>query len=187
MLELLRNNQELAEMMADICDVDIFPQLKKLDDEEGRLTLSMPGQAFARDGSGSRYILFSDGSAGIYDSEGTCGRIADSLRDFFAFMVGCPFWRDYIRKDAYNDIETLRELAAETFEGHCEMALEEMDIDLRAVQKELAEGLGITLYEDAAQDILIKFHESATRAPQLYAMFRENDGSVSRSSGSLFN
>lgn len=186
MLESLRNNEKLARMMADICDVDVFPQLKQPDNAEGRLTFSMSGQTFAHDGSGSEYIIFDDGSVGIYDSDGRCGRIADSLRDFFVFMVNCPFWCDYIIKDYYSDMEALRELAAEAFEGHCEMAREEVGIDLRAIQKELAAGLGITLYEDIAQDVLVKFYESATRAPKLYAAFRENDGSVTRGSGSLF-
>lgn len=187
MLELLRNNQKLAEIMANICDVDIFPQLRQPDNEEGRLTFSLSGQAFARDGSGSEYIVFDDGSVGIRGSEGQYGRIADSLRDFFIFMANCPFWCDYIRTDVYNDMEALRELAAEAFEEHCAIAREEVDIDLRAVRKELAQGLGITLSEDVAQDVLMKFYESATREPRLYAEFRENDGNVTRSSGSLFN
>lgn len=187
MLELLRNNKEIAEMMDDICDVDIFPQLKQPDNAEGYLTFNMSGQTFARDGAGSEYIIFNDGSVGIYDSEGKCGRIADSLQDFFVFMLNCPFWRDYIRKDAYSDIETLRELAAETFEEHCEMAQEEIGIDLVAVQKELAGKMGITLYEDVAREILMKFYKSATRNPKIIATFKENDGSDTNSSGTLFD
>jgi len=173
-------------MLNDICDVDIFPQCRPMDDEDGRLTFSMSGQTFARDGAGSKYILFEDGSVGLYDSEGECGRIADSLQDFFVLMVNCPFWRDYIRKHAYSDIEALQELAAETFEEHCEMAQEELDIDLRAVQKELADGLGVTLYDNVARDALMKFYESATRTPRIKTAYQENDGSITYSGGSLF-
>ena len=186
MLDLLCKNQELANMMYDICDVDIFSQFKNPNDADGRLTFSLAGQAFARDGAGSEYIVFEDDSVGIYDSEGKCGRIADSLQDFFEFMVNCPFWRDYIRPKSFCDIETLREFADETFGEHCEMAQEELDIDLVETQKELANKMQITLHKDVAQDILMKFYTSATRSPQIMAAFQENGGNSSDSSGSLF-
>jgi|GEM_PF-464684 len=186
MLDLLRKDQELAGMMYDICDVDVLSQPKNPNDADGRLTFNLTGQVFARDGAGSEYIIFEDDSVGVYDSEGECGRIADSQKDFFEFMVNCPFWRDYIRPKSFCDIETLREFVNKTFEEHCEMAQEELDIDLVKMQKELANKMQLTLYKDIAQDILMKFYVSATRNPQIIVTFQESDGNLSESSGSIW-
>lgn len=38
-----------------------------------------------------------------------CGRIADNLREFFEFVVNCPYWQDYLDEDEYQDREELRE------------------------------------------------------------------------------
>lgn len=186
MLEKLRANTDLAESLDDICDVQIFPRGKAPYDADGRLSFSMPGQVFARDGSGGEYILFEDGSVGLSGSEGECGRIADTMQDFFTFMVNCPFWQDYIRKNKYSDPKILQEFAAKTFEEHCEMAEEDLEMDLPAVQKEVAAQLGVTLYKDVT-DVLMKFYESATRTPGIVAYFKEKDGSITDSSGSLFD
>lgn len=185
-LEKIRQDESIAQMLWDICDVEVFAQISALEEANGRLTLSQAGQIFAREGSGSKYILFEDGSVGLWGSEGECGRIADSLQSFFELMVNCPFWRDYIRRDVYCDGATLQQFAEKTFESHCEMAQEDLELDLPAVQKQLAQQLGITLHHDIAQQVLMPFYKSATRAPQIVAMFQEKDGSVSQSSGSLF-
>ncbi len=56
----------------------------------GELTLMLCG--FAGAGSGSEYILLDHGSIGFWGSEGECDRIADNLKEFFEFMVNCPYW-----------------------------------------------------------------------------------------------
>ena len=176
MLELLRNNKKVAEMLAYICDVNILPQLKEPNNPKGHLTFNIHGQTFACDGLGSEYIIFEDKSVGFCDSEGKCGRIADSLEEFFIFMINCPFWRDYIKKEVYENIEVLHKFAIETFEYHCKILRDEIGINLLAVQKKLAAELKLTLYEDATENLLVKFYKTATRSPKIIAIFNDNNG-----------
>lgn len=42
---------------------------------------------------------------------GECGRIADSLNDFFVLMINCPYWLDYVCEKEYQDREELSEFA----------------------------------------------------------------------------
>ena len=37
--------------------------------------------------------------------------------------------------------------------------------------------MGITLYEDVANDVLMRFYHSTTRSPQFYGEYTEDDGS----------
>ena len=50
-------------------------------DEGGHLTYNISGKTFAKEGSGSEYILLEDGSIGYWGSEGECGRIDFNLRE----------------------------------------------------------------------------------------------------------
>lgn len=184
-VNLLRNDDELAGILCDICDVDILREMQPPQDEDGHLEYSIQGKTFAGEGSGSEYILLEDGSVGLWGSEGETGRIADSLEDFFVFMVNCPFWRDYVRKTPYENIEALRVFAKKTFEEHAEMAQEDLELDLSEAQEALAKGLGIKLCKDVAE-VLMKFYNSATRAPRLVATYTEEDGSKHSNEGTLF-
>ena len=86
-MKLLREDSSLSELLCDVCDIEILPEFEMPQDECGHLSYNIPGKTFARAGSGSEYILLEDGSIGFWGSEGECGRIADSLKDFFELMV----------------------------------------------------------------------------------------------------
>ena len=62
-------------------------ELSPRDEADGRSTFTLPGMAFARDGSGGRYDLLEDGSIGYYSSEGEAGRLAESMDDPFSLLV----------------------------------------------------------------------------------------------------
>ncbi len=53
-------------------------------------------------------------------SEGKCGRIEDNLKEFFDFMINCPYWLDCLEEEEYCDRESLAEYAREIFEEHAE-------------------------------------------------------------------
>ncbi|WP_313131607.1 hypothetical protein [Anaerocolumna sp.] len=184
-IKKLQEDSDLAEILSDICDVNILPEFISPQDEDKHLTYNINGKTFAKEGSGSEYILLEDGSVGFWGSEGEGGRIADTLYDFFILMVNCPFWREYVCSEPYQDMLNLREFAKELYEEHIEMAQEDIEIDLCEEQQKLADGLGITLDEDVS-NILMKFYHCANRQPRLIATFTEADGSKHSNSGSLF-
>lgn len=185
MMKLLQQDENLSGLLCDMCDIKILSEFKSPQDEFGHLAYSISGKTFAKEGSGSEYILLEDGSVGFWGSEGESGRIADSLYDFFAFMVNCPFWRDYVNAAAYQNRKSLQNFARELMEEHRQMMEEDMDMDLEETQKELAEGLGIPLDSDIS-NMLMKFYHSATREPFLITTYTENDGSTHSNTGSLF-
>lgn len=185
LIEMLREDHDLADLLSDTCDIEILPAFTPPQDEDGHLTYSIPGKTFARDGSGSEYILLEDGSIGFWGSEGECGRIADSLKDFFEFMIHCPYWLDYLDEAEYEDKEGLREFAAEIFAEQLEN-VEDIGFDLPKAQQELADRLGIGKKEDIA-DILLRFYRCTKREPRFISTYRENDGSTHSGTGSLFD
>ena len=69
-LKILHENPDLADEFDSLFDFFLLDELSPRDDAEGRCTFSLPGKAFARDGSGGEYHLLEDGSIGYYSSEG---------------------------------------------------------------------------------------------------------------------
>ena len=98
-IKTLRYDRYLWDSLCDVCDIEVLPESKTPADEFGPLSHNIPGKTFAKAGSGSEYILLEDGSIGFWGSEGACGRIADDLKEFFEFMVNCPYWLDYLETD----------------------------------------------------------------------------------------
>jgi len=81
-IKILREDNNLSDLLRVVCDVEILPQFRTPEDECGHLAYNIPGKTFARAGSGSEYILLEDGSIGFWGSEGACGRIADNSQVF---------------------------------------------------------------------------------------------------------
>lgn len=185
-ITLLQNNRELNEFLCDLCDIEILPDFKEPQNEFGCLRYSIQGKTFAKDKSGGEYILLSDGSVGHWNSEGGTGRIAESLRDFFIFVVNCPYWKDCVIAEPYKNIENLRQFVSEIYEEYIEAEQEYWDEDLIEVQKELAEEIGVPLHHAPAEEVLMKFYHSAVREPRLVGTYTEKDGSEHSNSGSLF-
>ncbi len=108
-LKILRENPDLAEEFDSLFDFFLLDELSPRDDAEGRCTFSLPGMAFARDGSGGEYHLLEDGSIGYYSSEGEAGRLAESMDDLFSLLVSCICWHDCCDAKQYVDSKTLEE------------------------------------------------------------------------------
>ena len=73
-LKILRENPNLAEEFDSLFDFFLLDELSPRDEADGRATFTLPGMAFARDGSGGEYHLLEDGSIGYYSSEGDRSR-----------------------------------------------------------------------------------------------------------------
>ena len=96
-LKILRENPNLAEEFDSLFDFFLLDELSPRDEADGRATFTLPGMAFARDGSGGEYHLLEDGSIGYYSSEGETGRLAESMDDLFSLLVSCICWHDCCR------------------------------------------------------------------------------------------
>ena len=124
-LKALRDDSDLAEEFDSLFDFFLLDELSPRDDAEGRCTFSLPGMAFARDGSGGEYHLLEDGSIGYYSSEGEAGRLAESMDDLFSLLVSCICWHDCCDTKQYVDSKTLEESGQR--QRNCN--LEDMDMD----------------------------------------------------------
>ena len=85
-LKILHENPDLADEFDSLFDFFLLDELFPRNDAEGRCTFSLPGMAFARDGSGGEYHLLEDGSIGYYSSEGEAGRLAESITPVMGFV-----------------------------------------------------------------------------------------------------
>ena len=179
-IKMLRENSDLSDILRDVCDVEILREFKTPEDEFGHLTYNISGKTFAKSGDGSEYILLEDGSIGFWGSEGACGRIAENLQDFFEFMIICPYWKDYLNEEKYQNPEELERFAKEVYENYADSA----DFDLPKEQQKLLEGFG--LEKANVVDILMKFRNCTTREPRFTYTYTEDDGSTHSGTGSLF-
>ena len=184
-IKILREDNDLSDLLCDMCDIEILPEFIIPQDEDGHITYNLSGKTFAKAGSGSEYIWLEDGSIGYWGSEGECGRIADNLNEFFELMINCPYWLDYLCEEEYVDKEELGAFAEEIFEEYEENA-QEVAFDLREAQQELAKRLGIEIKTDVA-GLLLRFYHCAKREPRFILTYTENDGSIHSSTGSLFD
>lgn len=181
-IKMLRKDNDLSDLLCDVCDVEILPEFKTPEDERGHITYNISGKTFARDGSGSEYILLEDGSIGFWGSEGECGRIADNLQDFFEFMINCPYWQDYLDEYEYENRDVLGEFAKRVYEEY----INSCDFDVPEAQQELADRLEIEKKADVV-DILMRFYHCTRREPRFVSIYTENDGSTHSGIGSLFD
>lgn len=186
-INYIRHNEDVAELLGDICDIYVLPEDKSPQSENGHLTYNIPGMTFARSGNGSEYILLEDNSIGYWGSEGKVGRISDDMESFWKLIVNCPYWLDYVDYSQYQSMEKLKRFINIIQEEHMEMFLEDMDIQIEESQKKLAVMLDIPLADNNVENILMEFYYSATRIPQLIATYMEDNGKKHSSSGSLFN
>ena len=142
-LKILRENPNLAEEFDSLFDFFLLDELSPRDEADGRATFTLPGMAFARDGSGGEYHLLEDGSIGYYSSEGETGRLAESMDDLFSLLVSCICWHDCCDTKQYVDSKTLEEYGQR--QRNCN--LEDMD---RGSLRRVSDVLGIPTGEALA-------------------------------------
>ena len=143
-LKALRDDPDLAEEFDSLFDFFLLDDLSPRDEADGRATFTLPGMAFARDGSGGEYHLLEDGSIGYYSSEGEAGRLAESMDDLFSLIVSCICWHDCCDAKEYADSKTLEEYG----QRQRNINLEDMDMDS---WRRVADALGT--YKMTARDL----------------------------------
>ena len=177
-LKILHENPDLADEFDSLFDFFLLDELSPRDEADGRATFTLPGMAFARDGSGGEYHLLEDGSIGYYSSEGEAGRLAESMDDLFSLLVSCICWHDCCDTKQYVDSKTLEEYGQRQRNTN----LEDMDVDsLRWVSGALGIPTGAPL-----SPVLERFRKATQREPVYQCVFHEDDGSLTESYGLMF-
>lgn len=141
-------------------------------------TFTLPGMAFARDGSGGEYHLLVDGSIGYYSSEGEAGRLAENMDDLFSLLVSCICWKDYCDANQYVDSKTLEEY------GQKQRSVNLEDIDVDSL-RQISDAFGIATDKELVP-ILERFRKATQRQPLYQCVFHEDDGSLTESYGLMF-
>lgn len=177
-LKILREDSALAEEFDSLFDFFLLDALSPREDADGRVTFSLPGMAFARDGSGGEYHLLEDGSIGYYSSEGEAGRLAENMDDLFSLIVSCICWHDCCDAKQYVDAKTL-----ETY-GQKQRSINLEDIDMDSYRR-ISHILGIPMDKELAP-VLEKFRKATQRQPLYQCVFHEDDGSFTESYGLMF-
>ena len=177
-LKKLHENPDLAKEFDVLFDFFLLDELSPRDDAGGRCTFTLPGMAFARDGSGGEYHLLEDGSIGYFSSEGESGRLAESMDDLFSLIVSCICWQDCCDAKEYVDSKTLEEY------GQRQRNINLEDIDMNSWHR-IADALGISV-DQALAPILERFHKVTQRQPLYQCVFHEDDGSLTESYGLMF-
>lgn len=177
-LKILHEDPDLADEFDSIFDFFLLDDLSPRDDADGRVTFSLPGMAFARDGSGGEYHLLEDGSIGYYSSEGKVGRLAESMDDFFSLLVSCICWHDCCDATQYVDSKTLEEYG----QKQRNINLEDIDIE---IWHQFSGTFGIATDKELAP-ILERFRKATQRQPLYQCVYHEDDDSLTESYGLMF-
>ena len=180
-LAKILNNSELAEKIRLKCDIELYPQLQKPDDMDGKITWNIDGKAFGVDGSGEEFILLSDGNIGFSSSEGETGRIAENIKELFSLLVNCPCFFDFLMPDIYKDKILLKKYAGKIEKEYREDFNKMTEHDWDEIKSEIASELDFLIDDNIAENTLIKFFEAATREPQYQSTYHEEDGSLTLS------
>lgn len=172
-LKVLSNHPALAQEFDCLCDFYLLEEMTERETEDGHLTYTLDGRAFARDGSGGEYHLLEDGSIGYHGSEGQTGRLAENMDDFFVLLVNCICWHDYCEANRYPDPATLEHYG----QRQRSVILEDVDGD---VWKHIANELNVPIAEKLSP-ILERFCTAAQRQPLYRSIYHEDDGSLTES------
>lgn len=180
-LKKILNNPELTEKIRLKCDIELYPELQDLYDEDGHITWNIEGKAFGADGSGGEFVLLSDGTIGFNSSEGETGRIAENMKELFSLLVNCPCFFDFLMPDIYADKALLKKYADKIEKEYREEFNDITDYDWDEIKREIAKELDFSVDNNIAENTLMKFYETATRELQYQATYHEDDGSLTLS------
>ena len=178
-IELIKKDEELVKKLMEYCDIEIYPNEKKPIDMEGAMVYNMDGMAFGCDSSGGEFILLNDNSIGFISSEGECGRIAENITELFELQFNCSGFMNYLFIDLYNDDEMLNKYITKMENDSKKWFNENL-------QKELLEIFSIKKYDNLIE-LLKRFHKTATREPQYYYTFTNENGNITKSSGCIID
>ena len=163
LLEKVKNNDKIKKFFYQYCDFDPYENLKDTNDLNGEMKFNINNKAFGMAGDGSEFLILEDGTIALNGSEGYVGRIADSMKDFFALLINFPCFWDFMIYDIF--LEKNKEM----FHARLSKAMEELKDrrEFEYLRKEAAIYLNIMLDDDVVNNTALKFYNCVMREPRL--------------------
>ncbi|MBQ8435010.1 MAG: hypothetical protein IJX24_03240 [Oscillospiraceae bacterium] len=169
LLEKVKNNERLKAFFYQYCDFDPYEKLTDTNDLNGEMKFNIANKAFGMAGDGSEFLILDDGTIALNGSEGYTGRIADSMKDFFALLLNFPCFWDFMVHNIY--LEENKELFRNKLaESMSELAA---DSDFEILKVEAANELGIQLDNDVVDNTAARFYNCATREQRFGYWFED--------------
>ena len=131
-------------------------------------------ETFAVDGSGGEYVRLKDGSIGYISSEGSVGRVAESMEDLLQFLIHAGCISDFNCKYIYKSDELLTAFC----NGYIEKSRKSYDEkgdDFDEIRSEIARKLSLEYNPDMLPEYAKRFYEAATREPLFTCKFGNGD------------
>ena len=131
-------------------------------------------ETFAVDGSGGEYVRLKDGSIGYISSEGSVGRVAESMEDLLQFLIHAGCISDFNCKYIYKSDELLTAFC----NGYIEKSRKSYDEkgdDFDEIRSEIARKLSLEYNPDMLPEYANRFYEAATREPLFTCKFGDGD------------
>lgn len=177
LIQKIKSNDIIRQHISIVCDMDIYDELTEPENAGGRVTYSINGKAFARDGSGGEYILLDDGSVAYNGSEGQAGRIAENFDEFLTLIINCSCFLDYTDSSLYKDKDKLKKLSDEMESNFAKDIAEYLEVPFFEAKQKIAKLFGVNLYENISESVLLMFYKAAEHEPKFLSFFHEKDGS----------
>ena len=174
LLNLIRNNTELNHRLMCDCDIYFLEQNQDTEFQGHGEIFSMEGEVFARDGSGGEFLFLEDGSIGLISSEGSVGRVSESLDKLLEFLICAGCISDFNCKYIYcNDklIKIFCEKYIEKQRTNCQIEGFSWDESRASLANELSLDFSPNSFHELAMD----FYKSATREPLFTCRFGSDD------------
>ena len=162
LLEKVRKDEKIKEFFYQFCDFDVYEDLKETNDLNGEMKFNISNKAFGMAGDGSEFLILDDGTIALNGSEGYTGRIAESMKEFFALLLNFPCFWDYMVHDIYLDENK------ELFCSRLKMDIEEIsaESDFENIREEIAKELDIEIDNDVVNNTAVRFYKSVIREPK---------------------
>lgn len=169
--DMILEDEELHEYVNALFCMDFIKEQVMLSTIAEEYQFNMDGQVFAEDGGGGHYVFLEDGSIGYVNfAEGECGRVAENLKDMLELELNCAYdWNNYAMHMYYDDHEHLRKFVyglEQDGRFQYEDAYGDEVPEYDELQKILAEKLGLAIYENIVDEVIIPFYKATDRKPE---------------------
>ena len=172
--EAILNGDGLNEILMRECDIFFCTAPRNTEYLGHGEVYSIPFETFAVDGSGGEYVQLEDGSIGLISSEGSVGRVAESIEDLLQFLIHAGCISDFDCKYVYKSDKLLSSFCS----GYVEKsrkAYGEKGADFDDIRSELARTLSLEYDPDKLTEYALRFYAAATREPLFTCKFGDGD------------
>jgi len=127
-------------------------------------------ETFAVDGSGGEFVILEDGSVGLISSEGSVGRVADSIKELIVFLLHAGNVFDFTCKYIYKNESILKKFC-DGYLSYIREDYKKKGMDFDSIRKGIADRLGVTFTPENLYEYAMKFYKAAVREPLFTCKF----------------